>query len=68
MQDVLPQSLRRTVRSEDGSQDVLDLLYNEKEQTTDCGRGFLAMPNLGCLLMAEHYLRRDKGGQDSSMR
>ena len=66
VQDVLPQSLRRTVRSEDGSQDVLDLLYNEKEQTTDCGRGFLAMPNLGCLLMAEHLDALLAAGQRGS--
>jgi hypothetical protein len=33
---------------------LLDLLYDEEEQTTTCDDGFRARPNLGCLLLADH--------------
>lgn len=33
---------------------LLDLLYDQSEQETDCSDGFRARPNLGCLLLADH--------------
>ena len=56
--------LETSVQSED-MQNVMDLLFDEKEQRATCEDGFRARPNLGCLLMSDHLneqLRRGEGG------
>ena len=41
---------------------VVDLLFDEDEQQTDCTEGFRARPNLGCLLLGNHLNQRlDRG-------
>lgn len=41
---------------ESGALPVLDLLFDEDEQSSQCEKGFMARPNLGSLILAQHLL------------
>lgn len=46
--------LQNAVNGSSDIQNVINLLYDEEERTSDCRDGFRARPNLGCLLLSEH--------------
>lgn len=52
------------LRSTAGAHHLLDLLYNEAEQGSECEKGFLARPNLGSLVLGGHLREKlnAKGG------
>lgn len=54
---VLNGGLSTAVKTDDMHR-VLDLLYDEDEQTATCEDGFRARPNLGCLLLADHLEKK----------
>jgi len=56
--DVVGGSLYQSASADDALHDVLDLLYDEEEQNSDNQFGFLARPNLGSLILAEHFERQ----------
>lgn len=55
--------LRVHLHDEPGAQPLLDLLYDEQEQDSQCEKGFLARPNLGSLVLGGHL--REKFAAES---
>jgi len=42
------------LRSEEGSRNLLNVLYTQAEQSSECEKGFLARPNLGSVVLGGH--------------